>query len=409
MNYWRGSAGKLTLLTCLYFAQGIPYGFFEKALPAIMRERGASLPQIGLASLLTLPWAFKWLWAPLIDRYGSSRIGIRKTWIFVFQSMSVALFIVLGMVRDSGDYTYLMWGFLFANLISATQDIAADGLAVSMLNTRERGVGNGLQVAGYRIGMFFAGGFLLMFSENLGWRGMFWMMAAAILVSTLPVVFYRERPPTKRIQGNPWRLLGRLWNRKGMPLWLGVICFYKFGDALASRMLGPYLTDRGMTLGDIGYYLGTIGVIGGLIGALLGGGLIVAMGRYRAIFVFGLMQAAAVFGYYLLSLDMLSESMFSVICFFDHCVGGMATVALFTAMMDLCDPDSGSTDYTLQAGLIVLTSISFAGVAAGFLAKAAGHSGNFLISAVLSLCAALAFGYLYRAQAKNRGAMRCER
>ena len=90
----------LGLLGSLYLAQGLPYGCFTQALPALMRARGISLEEIGLTSLLALPWALKFLWAPLVDRVGSRRFGRRRTWIVPLQVLSVATLVVLSFVAE---------------------------------------------------------------------------------------------------------------------------------------------------------------------------------------------------------------------------------------------------------------------------------------------------------------------
>ena len=106
--------GKWLLLASLYFSQGLPYGFFTQALPALMREKDASLPLIGLTSFLVLPWALKFLWAPLVDRYGSHRLGRRRSWILTLQLLGMVVFLGLGARGESEGYALLMIGFFFA-------------------------------------------------------------------------------------------------------------------------------------------------------------------------------------------------------------------------------------------------------------------------------------------------------
>ena len=399
------SIQKYGILTCLYFAQGLPYGLFTIAVPSIMRSRGASLPEIGLASLLTLPWAFKFLWAPLVDRYGLPKLGIRKTWLLALQLIGSLVFFRLGMVEDTGDYTYLLVGFFLANLITATQDIATDGLAVSMLKPSERGVGNGIQVAGYRMGMHIGGGVLLMFFSFLGWQGIFIFMGFALLASTVPVLFYKEPPSTAYTEKIPaMKLLTDLVKRKGMLVWLGVIGFYKFGDAMATHMLKPFLVDIGLEPADFGKLLGTYGFLGGLLGALVGGLLVRQMGRYHAVFVLGVIQALAVFGYWLLGLGYLNEQHLTALCATEYFTGGMATAAIFTAMMDMCRPQSAATDYTLQASLVVIAT-NLSHVLSGYVAQAWGYNVNFALAGILSLAGAFLFGAFYKGQKGHREAM----
>src|SRR5690606_5955510 len=147
------SAGKLTLLASLYLAQGMPYGFFSQFLPAMLRAQGVSLEGIGLASLLALPWALKFAWAPLVDRHGSARFGHRRGWIVPIQLLTVVTLLALSQVDPTVEIQAMLAGVLLLNLLASTQDIATDALAVTILRPEERGLGNGIQVAAYRLGM----------------------------------------------------------------------------------------------------------------------------------------------------------------------------------------------------------------------------------------------------------------
>src|SRR6187399_2512819 len=152
---------KLGLLATLYLAQGVPIGFFTQALPVVMRQQGYALAWIGLSSLLGLPWALKWLWAPLIDARYSPRLGRRRTWLLGLQLATALLLLMLALTGHEGAMVWLLVGSFVSNLLAASQDVATDGLAIELLTTKERGAGNGVQVGAYRLGMIFGGGALL--------------------------------------------------------------------------------------------------------------------------------------------------------------------------------------------------------------------------------------------------------
>lgn len=137
---------KAILLGGLYLSQGLPYGFFTQSVPALLRMQGASNTLVGLSFLLMLPWGLKFLWAPLVDRHGSARWGRRRSWILPLQAAGVLTLTALAFVDPTGEMPWVLVGLLVINLISATQDIATDGLAVEVLAPEERGLGNGLQV-----------------------------------------------------------------------------------------------------------------------------------------------------------------------------------------------------------------------------------------------------------------------
>ena len=371
--------GKLGLLASLYLSQGLPFGLFTQALPAILRRRGLSLTLVGLSSLLALPWALKPLWAPLVDRHGR-----RRSWILPLQLAAAALMAALTLFDPRHGLSAVLTGVLLSNLLAASQDIATDGLAVDLLRPEERGLGNGVQVAGYRVGMIVGGGGLLLLYDRAGWWATTATGSALLLIATLPILLHRE--PRRSPPAGDVSLLGAL-RRPGMRSWLVVLASYKAGDALATSMIRPLLVDLGLSLSDIGWLLGTVGFGAGLLGALLGGWAAGRLGRRRTLLCFGLLQAAGVAGYLLPATGSLNG--LALVCGFEHLAGGMATAALFTAMMDRSRPASGATDYTLQASVVVLATGAMAALG-GIVAQRWGYTTHFVLSALLCLAGAAA-------------------
>jgi PAT family beta-lactamase induction signal transducer AmpG len=379
------TARKLGLLGSLYFVQGLPFGFFTLALPVMMRQQGYSLGSIGLASLLAAPWALKFLWAPAVDRYGSNRLGHRRSWILPLQLATALAIGATAILVAPTRLPPLLVAVFVINALAATQDIATDGLAVDLLSPRERGLGNGLQVAGYRAGMVVGGGALLVTLEQLGWRLTLLIMAAGVVASVIPIALFRERP-TRRLDG-----VGRSGSirhfirRPGAGRLLLLIGAYKVGDHLATGMLRPLLVDLGISLAEIGLLLGTVGFVAGLLGALLGGALVNRLGRRSALLAFGALQAISIGGFALLE-PTTPPTLLYALCAAEHLAGGMATAALFTCMMDWCDPRSAATDYTVQASTVVLASGAAAGLS-GLSAQSLGYANHFTLAAVIGLAA----------------------
>jgi predicted MFS family arabinose efflux permease len=385
---------KLTLLTTLYLSQGLPYGFFTQALPALMRQEGVSLEHIGLANLLALPWAIKFLYAPLVDHFGSERFGRRRSFILPLQGVAVVVLVVLASFDPRRSLVPLLVGMFVSNALAASQDIATDALAVDLLAASERGWGNGIQVAGYRVGMILGGGALLAVCERLGWARSFGVMALTLALATIPIGLYREPP---KPAPPPWSGLAlsqvREWGRRpGLWGWLVLLLVFKTGESLATGMLRPFLVDQGLSLGDLGVLLGTVGFTAGLVGALLGGAWVTRLGRRTALATFGLLQSLALALY--AAAGSVSRSALYGIVGFEHLASGMATAALFTTMMDVCRPDHAATDYTLQACAVVVATGAGAALS-GYSAHALGYGLHFAACALLSLAGAT-YAALYR-------------
>jgi PAT family beta-lactamase induction signal transducer AmpG len=392
--------GKLGLLGTLYFSQGLPFGFFTQGLPVLLRQRGYGLIEIGLSSLLALPWALKWLWAPLVDRWHWRGFGRRRSWIASLQLLTVLILVGLALIGEHAPMRLWMWAILLLNLLAATQDIATDGLAVELLTRGERGLANGVQVAGYRLGMVAGGGVLLIWYDRLGAVGTFSLMALLTALATLPVLRLREE---RRAELAPHGAPARLhWLRRpGALRVLLVLVAYKMGDAFATGMLRPFLADRGLSLADIGWLLGTVGFVAGLIGALTGGALVNRLGRQRSLVVFGLLQALTVAGYCYLAFAELGNSALYGLCAAEHFASGMATAALFTCMMDWSSEQSAGTDYTVQASAVVIAT-GAAGALAGLSAHQLGYLGHFCLATALALGAIAVVGACFPSEALRR-------
>lgn len=379
----------LVALGALYLAQGLPFGFFVQAVPVLLRAQGQSLEVVGFASLLALPWALKFLWAPFVDRWGRY-----EAWIVGAQAVGVAVLVLLALRADASDPTALFLGAAALNLVSATQDIATDGLAVRRLPEDLRGLGNGLQVAGYRLGMIVGGGALLVVFEALGWRGTFLALAALLALCTAALRLLPRDPKAPAPAAPEPRPFDALRHAMRAPAmrraWVALFVF-KLGEAGANGMVRPFLVDQGHSLADIGGLLGGYGFGAGLAGALLGGWAAGRWGRRRALRVFGVGQVVGVLGY--LGLAAAGTGPVALAVVVEHFASGLATAALFTAMMDRCRPHAAGTDYTLQACVVVVAT-GAASALSGVTAARFGYVGHFALCAAIAALAPLVVPWL---------------
>lgn len=381
------ASAKIGLLTSLYLAQGLPYGFFTQALPALLRHHHVSLEVIGLTSLLSFTWAFKFLWAPLVDRWGSPRFGYRKSWIVPLQ-IGVALLLGCTSFLDPTQTLPAVVGIaLLTNLLAATQDVATDALAIDLLHPTERGLGNGIQIAGYRIGMILGGGVLLMVFDRYGWAITFVALGLLLLGGVIPIGLHHEQPRLAPLAGPSVKLsyasiVLEAFRQPRMGGWLVVLLTYKAGDALGSAMLRPMLIDRGFQLTDIGWMLGTVGFSAGLVGALVGGAAISLLGRTKSLVVFGLLHALSMVLYALPALGIGSEVFLYGLCAGEYFAGSLTSVALYTQMMDRSRVGTSATDYTVQSSALAV-AIGVVGATSGFVASRVGYP---MLFGLASLC-----------------------
>lgn len=378
----------LALLASLYCAQGLPSGLVAHALPVLLRQHGVDLTSIGLVKLLALPWLLKVLWAPWVDRIGSYRLGHHRGWILPMQATVIVGMACLAWLHPSALFGPAWWWMmgilLIINLAAATQDVATDGLAVRLLPDRWRGLGNGIQVGAYKVGMLASGSGLLLVIGAWGWHATLGMLALALVVLTVPIWRFREAEclPAQAVQTDPMgpSLLIRhgkaFLAHAGVSAWLVVVLTYKLGDALGSPMIKPMLVDQGWQTGALGQ-LTLVSTLAGIGGALLGGWLYPRLGAMHALLAFGTLQSLGLFGLAWLAHAGGSPVWVYGASVFEQVADGMSTVALFAVMMRMCRPQHEGADFTFQASsLIVLTGL--AGASSGWLATQLGYQGLFI-------------------------------
>ena len=388
-----GRIQKIALLCALYLAQGLPYGFFTLALPVVMRDAGLTLTQIGALSLLYLPWALKFLWAPYLDH-----LGTRKAWLLSLQVSSVVGARVLSRIGiDAGYLVVIVAAFVFI-INAASQDVITDGLATRFLGLNERGLGNGVQVGAYRVGMALGGGLLLEVFARTNWATMFACMAVMLAITVIPVLTL-PGSAIEPVRGPPpaFNALALTWLRRalapGMLAFAGLIFCFRFGDAMVSTLLGPFMKDQHVSTSAIALMKGAVGNITSVAGAIVGGWFVFKVQRRTAILAAGLGQAVTFIPYWVAALGIGGMPLLWGATIVEGVVSTMATVALFTLMMDASDPEHAGTDYTLFASAYVLVG-SIGSICAGWVADHAGFAVMFPIGIALTVIGTLALVFM---------------
>ncbi len=393
MSARTGLSKKLAILWTLYFVQGLPFGFQATALPVYLRSTGVSLTGIGLVTALSIPWMLKLFWAPLVDRYGSSSYGRRRSWIVPLQFALAALCAVAAYVNPEEQLTPLLVLVLLMNLCAATMDIAVDGLAIDLLSERELGKGNIAQVVGYKVGMLTGGGLLVWASGRIGWEGLFIVMALLIGASTAVSMTYNESRHTElsaaRTRNHPsigavLNVLKRWLSLPGAGWLLLFIATYKLGENMADTMFKPYLVDAGFGREQIGLWVGTWGMLFSIAGSVGGGYLASRIPLLKAVGITAVLRAVPVAGEWWLSMVEPTEAKVIAVTCAEHFFGGALTTAMFAFMMSRVDRRIGATHYTVLAAIEVWGKVPAAWVS-GFITDATSYPFIFGLAFVLSV------------------------
>ncbi|MCB0724970.1 MAG: MFS transporter [Ignavibacteriae bacterium] len=374
---------KLILLSTLYISQFLPLGFFTEAFPVYLREVGYSLELIGAIHLVLLPWMFKFLWAPFVDRFGNTRIGHYRLWILLMQMLVAVCLVVISFLDIQTGLKLIIFFVVCLSIFAATQDIATDALAVGMLTRKEQGIGNGIQNASHFLGSMLGGGLMLIIIEKSGWENSLWIMAVLVLLPLIPVLLHKENnaPPEKKasIRSNLDFFL-----RPGNASWLYILIIVPFGATMVDFIFKPFLVDKGFSLEEIGYVRGIIGLSSGFIGAIAGGLLVKSVGRKKIVVNFAFFVALSSLAYLVplyIEATLWTIIIVSVITKF---FVGMFTTSMFTLIMERSKPGTAGTDFTVQIAVLTLSSHGLAAPLGGFIGSFVGYAPVFIAGVLLA-------------------------
>ncbi|RYY79330.1 MAG: MFS transporter [Moraxellaceae bacterium] len=405
-------AYSIGLLLSLYLAQGLPVGFLTQALPAILRQNHVSLAAIGGFGLLMAPWALKFLWAPIVDRYFSAQWGQSRSWIIPTQLFSLLLLVVISFLEPNALASPVMLLSFFIvlfliNLMGATQDIATDGLAVRLLQKQQQHWGNAVQVLGSRLGFIFGGGAVLLLLDLWSWQVVFLLLTGLVLLNSLPILLFREPVWSQQItnpvthgaskpvfQLKQWRKFfatefAYFWHNPQMRAWLLVLVTFKLGDSLSGAMVKPMMVDMGFSLANIGLMASMLGSVASVLGAVLAAWWMKHISRSTALWWFNLFQILSFMLYTFLawqfehSHKVLAWQVYSVNAI-EQFAGAMALVAMLTLIMDYSRKQQAGSDFTFQVSVLAVTG-GGVHIVSGVLADYWGYSIHFAFCALLAV------------------------
>lgn len=395
-----GNWRKFATLFGLYVAQSVPMSFFSTVVPVIMRQENYSLESIGMLQLIKLPWIFKFLWAPLVDR-SAGTAHLYRRWILGSEFFYAIVILSIGFLDLSTDFRLIVILMLIAFTASATQDIATDAFAILILKRDERGAGNSMQSAGSFIGTLAGSGLLLVIYHFMGWRYLLLALSLFVVVALVPLIRFKICQPDADRAGLRKASVADIvsfFAIRGMPLRVLILTLFYAGIIGSLAMMKPYLVDFGYNVKQIGFISGIAGTSLAATAALAAGRLMKMVTRMTAMRIFaGLILAAALFLIAATRVNtgplLISGILFIWISY------GMATVGVYTTSMDWVRRGREGTDFTIQIVVTHLSSLLIA-VFSGRLADRAGYDTLFTAGA---LAAAVSFAVVWNFYSERKG------
>lgn len=376
------------------FASGMPLFVLINLLSAFLRKEGLDLKVIGAFSLMMIPYTWKFLWAPFVDRFQIFHLGRRKDWIILSQVVLILSIGAMGFFDPKDSILTVAGLAIVIAFASATQDIVLDAYRREFLPVNELGLGNAIFVNAYRVAGLVPGGISLILADYVSWTVVFNFTAACLVPCLVLSLFLHENdlghaPRTlKEAVVEPFR---EFITRRGIGAALFIVCFvflYKIGDSMALALATPFYMDLGYDLTTIGIVAKNVGLWSTVVGGLLGGVFMLKLGINRALWIFGFIQLVTILGFvYLAHLGQEgtpSVWLLALVLVGEYGGGGLGTSAFVAFIAKETNPTYTATQLALLSSFSAVPR-TFCNAVTGYLVEGLGWENFFILCTVLAI------------------------
>lgn len=376
------------IILLMGISSGLPLALTGGTLQAWMTEAGADLKAIGLTAYFGTPYAMKFLWAPIVDRFSLFGLGRRKSWMYLSQILLIAATLTLGHLNPSTNLWLVSVFALLIAFFSATQDIVLDAWRRDFLPPENFGIGNSIHITGYLFSMRMIGGALgLWMADHYTWDSVYNIMGLVLALGLL-ATYLCEEPKHIAIPRNFKETVIEpftdFFSKRGAILFLVFIFLYKIGDNMAAQLNIPYYLKMGFTKTEIAAVTKVLGWIALATGGLVGGFWMSRVKLTTALFIFGVFQAISTFAFVLLELFGKNTSVLSFVIGFENFTVGMGSAAFAAFMATLTNVRFSGTQYALLTSFMRIPGIVFAGTT-GILAEKLGWFNFYTFCALIAV------------------------
>lgn len=387
---------KMALCLSLGFASGMPLFVVLTLLGAYLRKEGVNLKEIGLFSLIMIPYTWKFVWSPLVDRYNLFHLGRRRSWMLISQIAVFFSIFLLGQFSPRTSLSVIAVVSVILSFASATQDIVIDAYRREILTDRELGLGTSLFITASRASSLVPGGLSLVIAQFLSWSDVFFI-TAAFMLPALVVTFFIKEPETINAPRNlrqaiiePFR---EFKDRRGLKSMFLIILFvfcYKLGDSMATALATPFYIDLHYDLLTIGLVAKNAGLWSMLIGGILGGVIMLKTGINKALWYFGIGQLITILGFVILAHEGIgSDTAPSVFLLafviIAECLGaGLGTSAFVAFLSAQTNKTYAATQFALLTSLSAVPR-TFCNATTGYIVEFMGWENFFIFCTVLAI------------------------
>jgi PAT family beta-lactamase induction signal transducer AmpG len=391
---WTAILFNRKMLACIFlgFTSGMPLYVLISLVPAWLRSNDVNLATIGLFALIGLPYTWKFVWSPLMDRYKLPFLGRRRGWALLTQVVLLLAIGVLGQFDPSTSLQVIVAVVFVVALFGASQDIVIDAYRRELLADDELGTGTSIFVNAYRLSGLVPGSLALILADHQPWTVVFWVTGAFMLVGIVTTLMIREvsddalAPHTLReAVVDPFV---EFFSRDGgIKAGLSILAFlflYKLGDNMATALATPFYIDMGYSLSEIGSVAKVAGLWASIAGGVLGGIIMLKVSINRALWLFGFVQVITILPYIWLSQAGHSLTGLFVVVSGEYLGVGLGTIALTAFMARETSRAFTATQFALFSSFIAVPR-TVANASTGFIVEAVGWTQFFVICTIVAI------------------------
>lgn len=381
------------MLICIFtgFSSGLPLFVLYQLVPGWLRDQGVSLAEIGLFSLIGIPYVWKFLWSPLMDRYSFSGLGRRRSWMLVTQVLlliSIAAFGWVNPVENIWSVAYLAAAVAF---FSASQDIVLDAYRRELLPDNELGLGNSIHVQAYRFSGLVPGSLAFILADHINWQSVFLIVSVFMVSGILLTLFIKELETEHNAPKSlrdaivlPFKDFIQSNGLKSAGFTLVFLVLYKLGDNMATALQTPFFIDMGFSKTEIGVIAKTSSMIAMTIGIVVGGIVMIKLSINRALWLFGFVQIASILGFAALAEIGHNNYALAIAMGFEYLGVGLGTAAFTAFIARTTNPAFAATQIALFTALAVLPR-TFANATTGFIVEQIGWTQFYFLCTALAV------------------------
>ena len=390
---WKQILFAKPMMVCILmgFTSGLPLYVLIQLVPAWLRSSGVDLATIGLFSLVGIPYTWKFLWSPLMDRYSLGLLGRRRGWMLLTQVLLLVSIGALGYLEPEFSLRNIVYLVVAVAVFSASQDIVLDAYRRELLPDAELGTGTSLFVNSYKLASLVPGSLALILSDLIPWSQVFlvtgiFMVVGIITTLWVPEVSDESQAP-QSIRTAVIEPFHEFFSRDGIRPALAILAFmflYKLGDSMATALQTPFYLDLGFSRSEVGTIAKVAALWSATAGTAIGGLLMLKISINRALWIFGFVQIVSILGFALLAEVGNNPWMLFAAVSFEYLGVGLGAVALVAFMAKQSALGFTATQFALFSSLTALPR-TLAGASTGYIIEAVGYTQFFLLCTLLAV------------------------